>query len=114
MVHNSPVPTIIRSCHGDNLFLLRDVAGAKARCANPPQSKNLLVRVSCILFFLVLKKLLQVRKLTASEMTCDVTNHGDNHLQPSNIGLRLKPSKSQVDPLLVAPPLKSPIFSGCV
>ena len=43
-------------------------------------------------------------------MTCDVTNHVDNHLQPSNIGLRLKPSKSQVDPLFVAPPLKSPIF----
>ena len=49
-------------------------------------------------------KMEQVRKLTANEMTCELPNGR----QPSNLGVRLQPSKSQVD--LIACPTTSSMF----
>ena len=40
-----------------------------------------------------INKCMQVRKLTPNEMTCDLANSQ----QSSNLGVRLQPSKSQVD-----------------
>ena len=75
------------------ILLTRDVAGAKARCANPSPNKNLLVMLINSEHVKDTYIMVQVRKLTSKEMTCDLANSQ----QSSHLGVRLQPSKSQVD-----------------
>ena len=97
------------------LLLLRDVAGAKARCANPSQNKNLLVLIFASIHSSYWKchkngTTVQVRKLTANEMTCELPNSR----QSSNLGVRLQPSKSQVDLIACPTTSSSETFRLCL
>ena len=55
-------------------------------------------------------KMEQVRKLTANEMTCELPNGR----QPSNLGVRLQPSKSQVGSIACPTTSSSETFRLCL